>query len=136
MPLNQLQTARLKQVMISQLGKGYLFGCKPSPSDLNPFEFDCSGLVHWCYAQLGLTVPEGSEDQFEASVHIDTPVIGDLAFFRADGSSTTHHVGMLFDDSSVIEARGSPYNRVINRPREKWEAWHEFVGWNRFKLLA
>lgn len=133
--LSQEQRVKLHQIMMGQLGKSYLFGAKPLQTNLNPSQFDCSGFVTWCYGQLGIIVPDGSVDQFEASVHVDSPLVGDLAFFKREGGPI-HHVGMFYDDEFVAEARGEPYNRVITRPRKIWEAWHEFVGWNRFKSLV
>lgn len=117
-----------------QLGKPYKFGFKPASSDPSPTHFDCSALVHWLYAHCGQNVPDGSQNQFEASSPVQVPKLGDVGFFRKPGCPT-HHVGLYWTNVNVLEARGEPYNAVIYRPVAKWEAWCEFTGWRRFKAL-
>lgn len=123
----------LLRVAQSRIGNPYLLGGKWALKDGNPQgPIDCSGYVRWCYAQIGILLPDGCDAQF-ASCRLVTKVLpGDLGFFRNDGSQVDmHHVGMVFDDNKVIEARGAPYNQVIFRPRAKWEAWKDFTGWMR-----
>lgn len=125
----------------SQLNKPYQFGYKPENSDPNPKAFDCSGLVRWVWAQAGVAVPDGSQQQFDASFPVEKPQIGDVGFFRLPGAPT-HHVGLFWTDGKVLEARGfEPIleaqgiksNCVLLRPQSKWEAFSEFTGWRRFK---
>lgn len=113
------------------LGRPYLFGAKWALADDEPKgPVDCSGFIRWCYHKGGLVIPDGSFYQYRATEPVDgVPAPTDLAFFLREG--TPHHVGMLFDNDWVIEARGEPYNKVIRRPRKKWEAFHEFSGWRR-----
>lgn len=122
----------------SQLGKPYLFGYKPDyKHDLNPKAFDCSALVKWCYTRADATVPDGSENQFEASAPVQDPQVGDLCFLKAPGGPT-HHVGMFWKDGMVLEAHGStvwgnePKFQVILRPQALWLKQAEFTGWRRF----
>ena len=135
------QWESLKQTVTAQLGKPYLWGAKPDPKDGDPKNFDCSGFVHWAYGRcLGVAVPEGSWEQYDASVPIDgvqlIPQLGDVGFFKhVDAPYDVHHVGILLDAASVIEARGKPYDKVITRPRAIWEKWVEFTGWRRFKAI-
>lgn len=126
----------------SQLGKPYQFGYKPDyENDLDPKAFDCSALVKWCYARAGVTVPDGSENQFEASDPLkmdQAPQIGDLCFLKTPGGPT-HHVGMFWENEMVLEAHGSvvwgnePKFQVILRPQALWLKQSEFVGWRRFR---
>lgn len=121
-----------------QLGKPYQFGYKPENSDPNPKAFDCSALVRWVYAQVGIHVPDGSENQYEASEPVQVPQVGDLCFLKQPGAPT-HHVGMAWTNGMVLEAHGSavwgnePKYRVILRSQALWEEQPDFTGWRRFK---
>lgn len=50
----------------SQDGKTYIFGAEASPSDPNPSAFDCSELIEWSCAQVGVTFVDGSSAQIAA----------------------------------------------------------------------
>lgn len=140
--MNLQTTQKLIGFGTAQIGKPYLFGYKPDyQHDLNPKAFDCSALVKWCYTRAGINVPDGSENQFEASEPItegSEPNVGDLCFLRAPGAPT-HHVGMFWENGMVLEAHGSavwgnePKFQVILRPQTLWLQQAEFTGWRRFK---
>lgn len=121
----------------SQLGKPYVFGAEVDLKDPNPKAFDCSEFVEWVFAQCGFYVPDGSQNQYNASVPVTKghEGIGDVGFFRHEGKPV-HHVGILVSHGEVIDARGEPHNKVIVRPRAKWDAWKEFTGWRRFAQLV
>lgn len=124
-----------------RLGSIYGFGSKWNLKDGNPKSpIDCSGFVRWCWAQVGILIPDGSTEQFAACKLMSNPLPGDLGFFKKEGTDAEmHHVGMLMDDTKVIEARGKMIDfhgddigeHVILRPRAKWEAWKDFIGWMR-----
>jgi cell wall-associated NlpC family hydrolase len=134
--------AKFKELATEQLGKDYVFGVEDDGNS-NPTQFDCSELVQWLYAEIGITVPDGSMNQFEESDPVDEPKLGDVGFFRKPGMPT-HHVGIIYDDMNVIEARGFQQslenegvksNCVLLRPRYKWEAFSEFTGWRRLRAV-
>ena len=130
-----IDLARLKLTLMSQLGKPYLYGAKWKLDDPDPKgQVDCSGFVRWAFAQVGVPIPDGSEAQYETSIPVSPANFPDVGFFK-NGSQPCHHVGILLDDKIVIEARGDPFNKIILRPRSKWEAWHEFTGWRSFKAV-
>jgi cell wall-associated NlpC family hydrolase len=124
-----------------QLGKPYQFGYKPLLSDKNPSHFDCSALVHWLYGQVGVNVPDGSQNQFEASAPVQSPQLGDLCFLAHPGAPT-HHVGIAWEHGMVLEAHGSavwanePKWQVILRAQSQWEKQPDFAGWRRLKYLS
>jgi cell wall-associated NlpC family hydrolase len=49
-----------------------------------PGGFDCSGLIYWAAAQLGISLPRDTFGMLAGSAHLEwvsTPEPGDLAFF-------------------------------------------------------
>jgi cell wall-associated NlpC family hydrolase len=101
---------------LTQLGKPYVWG-GASPS----VGFDCSGLVMWAYAQVGVSLEHFTGDQWNEGVHIPRSQLkpGDLLFFFADIS----HVGMYVGNGMMINAPtfGQPVQiQAIY--------WPEFVG--------
>jgi hypothetical protein len=66
--------------------------------------FDCSGLVMYVYAQLGIQLPHYSGDQFRVGVRLRTDQLrpGDLVFFY--GQKDPQHVGMYVGAHKFIHA--------------------------------
>ncbi|WP_372412407.1 NlpC/P60 family protein [Streptomyces luteireticuli] len=67
--------------------------------------FDCSGLVLYAYAKVGITLPRTAEAQYAASKPVDPKdmQIGDLVFYGSSASSI-HHVGMYIGGGYMINA--------------------------------
>jgi cell wall-associated NlpC family hydrolase len=57
-----------------------------------PTTFDCSGLVRYVHAQLGIVVPRTAAEQYAASKHVSLQSLepGDLLFFRTHGKRISH----------------------------------------------
>jgi cell wall-associated NlpC family hydrolase len=126
----------LKEKLLSQLGKPYVFGTEVRMDDTNPLKFDCSELVEWSFRQIGIKVPDGSYNQFEQSVPILTRVqFGDLVFLKRPNGGSVYHVGIVFNAISVFEARGNPYNKVMMMPIKDWVAHPNFAGARRLKAV-
>jgi peptidoglycan DL-endopeptidase CwlO len=77
------------------LGVPYVWG------GAGPSGFDCSGLVMYVYAQLGVSLPHYTVSQWNATTPIPTSSLapGDLVFF--DGLS---HVGIYIGNGQFIHA--------------------------------
>ena len=123
--------------LVDQVGTSYKFGAEAKVGDPRPGALDCSELVEMAYGYIHIKVPDGSDNQYRASTPIPKGLerLGDVGFFKKK-DRPCHHVGILYDNRIVIEARGIPYNRVIIRPRSAWEAWREFSGWRRFNAVT
>lgn len=67
-----------------------------------PDVFDCSGLVMWAYAQVGISLPHFTGNQWNSGVHVSRSQLepGDLVFFFADIS----HVGLYVGDGLMLDA--------------------------------
>jgi cell wall-associated NlpC family hydrolase len=106
-PGGTLPTGRAAVVdeALKYLGVRYQWG-GASPST----GFDCSGLVQYCCAAIGVSVPRTSRSQFKVGTHIppdrlDLLAAGDLVFFGTGGDpGRVHHVGIYVGDGAFIHA--------------------------------
>jgi cell wall-associated NlpC family hydrolase len=80
---------------MQELGTPYVWG------GAAPGGFDCSGLVMWAYAQVGVALPHSSYAQWGYGVPVSYDQLqpGDLVFFNGLG-----HVGMYIGGDQFIEA--------------------------------
>ena len=85
------------QAAKTQLGRMYRYGGS-SPST----GFDCSGLMMWSWAQVGVGLPRTSRAQFAATQRISMSQIqpGDLVFY----GSPVYHVGMYVGGGMMIDS--------------------------------
>jgi peptidoglycan DL-endopeptidase CwlO len=67
-----------------------------------PTTFDCSGLVMWAFAQVGISLPHFSGAQYADTTHIPMSALepGDLVFFSDPGE----HVAIYVGNGEIIEA--------------------------------
>lgn len=81
----------------SQLGLPYRYGGS-SPAT----GFDCSGLMLWSWAQVGVSLPRTSRAQFAATQRVPVSQLqpGDLVFF----GSPVYHVGMYLGGGQMIHS--------------------------------
>ena len=88
--------AQALQAAISRLGDPYVWGAA------GPSQFDCSGLVMWAYAQVGIALPHFTVSQYNSGVHVSRSDLepGDLVFFFPNIS----HVGMYIGNGMMINA--------------------------------
>lgn len=80
---------------LSHLGKPYVWGAE------GPNSFDCSGLVCYVYAQVGLRLPRVTFSQVHCGRAVSPSDLapGDLVFFRQDA-----HVGIYLGGGWFIHA--------------------------------
>ncbi len=81
---------------LTQRGKPYVWGAA------GPGSYDCSGLVMWAYAQVGISLPHYTGSQWTMGEHVSRSQLepGDLVFFFADIS----HVGIYLGNGLMVDA--------------------------------
>jgi len=82
-------------IALRYLGVPYVWGGE------SPKGFDCSGLVAYVYAQLGITLPHYAAAQYQLGVAVPSDQLqpGDLVFF--DGLA---HVGIYIGGGQFVHA--------------------------------
>jgi peptidoglycan DL-endopeptidase CwlO len=80
----------------SRVGDPYVWGAA------GPNAFDCSGLVMWAYAQVGISLPHFSGAQYADTTHISMSQLepGDLVFPADPGQ----HVAMYVGGGMIVQA--------------------------------
>jgi cell wall-associated NlpC family hydrolase len=83
------------QIALQYLGVPYVWG------GASPSGFDCSGLVMYVYAQLGISLPHYTVAQWNATVPVAPTQMepGDLVFFDGLG-----HVGIYIGGGQFVDA--------------------------------
>jgi peptidoglycan DL-endopeptidase CwlO len=80
-------------IALRYLGVPYVYG------GASPSGFDCSGLVMYVYAQLGISLPHYTVAQWNATQPVSSPAPGDLVFFNGLG-----HVGIYIGGGRFVNA--------------------------------
>ncbi|HWP94362.1 MAG TPA: C40 family peptidase [Gammaproteobacteria bacterium] len=94
--------------------------------------FDCSGLVRYVHARVGLDLPREALEQFRAARPVTERDLapGDLVFFRIDGN-TVSHVGIYVGSGRFVHAPSEGGAVTYARLDEPY--WRSrFVGAGRF----
>jgi cell wall-associated NlpC family hydrolase len=81
---------------LTRIGDAYVWGAA------GPTTFDCSGLVVWSYAQIGISLPHFTGYLWNSGIHVSRSQLepGDLVFFFAD----LGHVGIYVGGNMMIDA--------------------------------
>jgi peptidoglycan DL-endopeptidase CwlO len=88
--------AQALRFALTRRGDPYVWGAA------GPNQFDCSGLVLWAYAQVGISLPHFTGNQWNMGVHVSKQDLepGDLVFFYQDIS----HVGLYLGGGLMVDA--------------------------------
>lgn len=123
-------------LLVAQAGDAYRFGHEVDLDDPDPEAFDCSELVEWACARVGVVpkMPDGSWLQarhckaYSTLTPIDSAIKtpGALLFrfssspFEGD-RPTSSHVAVSLGDGRTIEARGTAYGTgIFNAKGRTW----------------
>ena len=108
-------------VAMSELGKPYVY------ATAGPDTFDCSGLVVYAYAAMGVSLPHSSYALWNAGVFVSQDQLepGDLVFFDGLG-----HVGIYIGGGQFIHA---PHTGDVVKISSLSEGWYAatYVGARR-----
>jgi cell wall-associated NlpC family hydrolase len=114
--------------LLTQEGKKYIFGVEVSASNSDPAAFDCSELIEWVGARLGVVprIPDGSWYQYRhlhqhrLQISIDKAIDTEGALLFSFSSSPlsggrprSSHVAVSLGDGRTIEARSTRYGTGI-----------------------
>jgi len=87
----------------AQTGRPYVWGGASVATS-----FDCSGLVQWAYAQVGIALPRTAQQQFDATARVPLEQLqpGDVVFFADTYPSSDRitHVGIYVGEGRMINA--------------------------------
>ena len=101
----------------SLIGVPYRFG------GASPRGMDCSGLVHYAYRKIGVTVPRTVATQRRHAFPVSLAELqaGDLLFFRLRGRRVSH-VGIYIGDQQFVHAPRTGKRVSITRlSNEYWK---------------
>ncbi|BBX96051.1 NlpC/P60 family peptidoglycan endopeptidase RipB [Mycobacterium lacus] len=108
----------------SQLGVPYSWGggtlegpSRGVDSGAGTVGFDCSGLMRYAFAGVGVLIPRFSGDQYNAGKHIPPSQArrGDLIFYGPGGGQ---HVTLYLGNGQMLEASGSAGKVTISPVRK------------------
>ena len=113
--------SNVANIALSQLGTPYVWAGSA------PGGFDCSGLVMWAYAQVGVSLPHSSYGMYGFGVPVsrDQLAAGDLVFFDGLG-----HVGIYIGGGQFVHA---PHTGDVVKISSLDESWYSatYVGARR-----
>jgi cell wall-associated NlpC family hydrolase len=103
---DSLEVRALRQAL-TRLGNPYVWGAA------GPDEFDCSGLVVWAYAQLGVWLPHYTGSLWELGTPVSENDLqpGDLVFFYQDVS----HVGIYVGNGLMVDAPSTGQDVMVQQ---------------------
>lgn len=98
-----------------EIGKPYVFGAE------GPASFDCSGLMQYVFAKVGIKLPRTAAEQQRYATPISNPQPGDLVFYNRPATHVAlyigggrmiaaPHAGALVREQAVYS--GATYGRV------------------------
>ncbi|WP_169736429.1 C40 family peptidase [Promicromonospora kroppenstedtii] len=104
--------AQAISIAMQYIGIAYAYGGS-SPAT----GFDCSGLIKYVYAQLGVELPHSSSSMVATGYQVSSPIPGDIVW-------TQGHVSLYAGDGMVVEAAnyGSPV-----RYTEQWQDYAVYI---------
>jgi cell wall-associated NlpC family hydrolase len=85
-----------------------------------PRAWDCSGLVTWTYAHLGIELRHSATTQRLSGTVVTEPKIGDLVSFNHKGWKNAYHIGIYVGPDEMLHSGGKPGDRTELRSISEW----------------
>jgi len=118
--------AAAARIALGFLGVPYVWGGE------SPAGFDCSGLVQYVYARLGVSLPRVAADQARVGAAVPREALqpGDAVFF-ADASGYVHHEGLYVGGGRFVHA---PHTGDVVKVSSLGEPYYaaEYAGARRY----
>ena len=89
-------------------------------SGSTPSAWDCSGMVRWTYAHLGVELEHSATKQRLSGAIVTKPKIGDLVSFNYQSYGSAYHIGIYIGPDEMIHAGGKPGDRTEVRSIKGW----------------
>jgi cell wall-associated NlpC family hydrolase len=104
--------AQAVAIAMQYIGIAYTYGGESPGSG-----FDCSGLIKYVYAQLGVDLPHSSSSMVAAGYQVTSPIPGDIVW-------TQGHVSLYAGDGMVVEAAnyGTPVRHTA-----QWQDYAVYI---------
>jgi cell wall-associated NlpC family hydrolase len=90
-------------------------------SGSTPSAWDCSGMVRWTYAHLGVDLEHSATKQRLSGEFVTKPKIGDLVSFNYQSYGSAYHIGIYIGPDEMIHAGGKPGDRTEVRSIRAWQ---------------
>jgi cell wall-associated NlpC family hydrolase len=105
--------AQALRFALSRRGSPYVWGAA------GPHAFDCSGLVLWAYAHVGISLPHLAAAQYNMGIHVGRNQLqpGDLVFFYSD----IGHVGIYIGNGLMVDA--PDFGEVVQVQPVMWSVY-------------
>lgn len=99
----------------------YVFGGGRTPSDIAQGRFDCSGFVHWAFAQAGISIGSTTDSikNEGRSIPENQMQPGDLVFF--DTYKKDGHVGIYIGNGKFIGSQNSTGVAIVDMANPYWK---------------
>ena len=101
---------RIAAIALEQVGKPYVYGAE------GPDSYDASGLVQYCYGQLGIQLPRSTASQATVGkiIAYEDLMPGDAFFMWFANEDEPEFVGIYVGDGFYVAARstGKPVSKI------------------------
>lgn len=85
-----------------------------------PNAWDCSGMIRWTYAHLGVDLLHSASAQRVAGEFVKKPKIGDLVSFNHQSYGSAYHIGIYVGPDEMIHAGGKPGDKAETHSISEW----------------
>lgn len=132
MAQTRLQAERTKRIdflkdALSQRGVPYVWGGASTTG------FDCSGLVQWAAARVGVQLPHNAADQFNTLPSTSKPMAGDIVFFDVPGDNPAYgqpaHVGICANAGCSMMVNAPAPGGVVDVVPTNPAGWGTIAGY-------